>query len=60
MKRSTIKWYTGEDVYMGWNYFDKVSILAIQNWIRSGNYVIQGSRKFNGLTAINLIKREEK
>ncbi len=41
----TIKYYTSEDKYMGWNKFCNKNLLELNNWLISDNYVVINNKK---------------
>jgi hypothetical protein len=49
---NTIKYYTSEKKYMGWNKFCSKNLAELNSWINSGNYVIINNKI---ITLINKI-----
>ena len=43
---NTIKYYTDNNKYMGWNKYCKANFLEMNNWLNSGNYVIINGIKY--------------
>ena len=41
----TIKYYTKQNKYLGWNKFNSKNYLEMDNWICSGNYVVINNKK---------------
>ncbi len=43
---NTIKYYTNNNKYMGWNKYCNDNYLEMNNWLNSGNYVIINGIKY--------------
>ena len=50
IKMTTIKYYTNENKYMGWNKYSNKNYLELINWINSGNYVVINNKKIKIVT----------
>ena len=44
MMAKTVRYYTKEDKYMGWEYF--ISFSQVKSWLSSGNYIEIGNKKY--------------
>jgi hypothetical protein len=54
-KKATVKWYTDEGQYKGWNYLSNVTYSQARSWLRSGNYIIYKNRVLNPFCSVSLL-----
>jgi hypothetical protein len=59
-KRITVRWYTNDMKYLGWNYITNASFNGMRHWLRSGNCLKIGNEALNSFTSttklLNLFK----
>lgn len=56
MKMTTIRFYTNDLKYMGWQYVTNTTLSEVVNWLRSGNYIKHKNEIFNPFSSTSSLR----
>lgn len=47
----TVRFYTNDNVYKGWQYIKNTTFREVYSWLKSGNYVLIDTKTYNSFTS---------